>query len=131
LRSGHFPLDALLVVQKLSRELETYRARSPVARAVEQLQAAGKNLRPGQHVRFVYTRGKPGVYAWDLPQAPDPSTIDLNRYAILLLRAAHTVLEPFGLSEALVQGLAQPTPARQLLLHPDRQNWERPDWTIQ
>lgn len=114
LRSGCVPLEKLLVSQKLSRELETYRARSSVARAVAQLEAAGKKLRPGQQVHFIYTRGKPGVFAWDLPQALDPSTVDLSRYATLLLRAAHTVLEPFGLSEAQVRGLIQPTPLRQL-----------------
>lgn len=118
LRSGKVPAEALLVAQKLSRELEEYRARSAVARAVEQLQSAGKTLRPGQSVRFVYTRGKPGVRAWDLPEPPDPATIDIPRYSTLLLRAAHTILEPFGLQEETLPGLAQPQPARQLTLHP-------------
>ncbi len=117
LRSGRVPAEALLVAQKLSRELEEYRARSPVARAVEQLQSAGKSLRPGQSVRFVYTRGKPGVRAWDLPEPPDPATIDIQRYTTLLLRAAHTILEPFGLQEEVLPGLAQPLPARQLTLY--------------
>ena len=116
LRSGRVPAEALLVAQKLSRELEEYRARSPVARAVEQLQSAGKSLRPGQSVRFVYTRGKPGVRAWDLPEPPDPATIDIQRYTTLLLRAAHTILEPFGLPEEVLPGLARPLPARQLTL---------------
>ena len=117
LRSGKVPAEALLVAQKLSRELEEYRARSPVARAVAQLQSAGKSLRPGQSVRFVYTRGKPGVRAWDLPEPPDPATIDIQRYTTLLLRAAHTVLEPFGLQEEALPDLAQPLPVRQLVFH--------------
>jgi DNA polymerase-2 len=116
LRSGRVPAEALLVAQKLSRELEEYRACSPVARAVAQLQTAGKSLRPGQSVRFVYTRGKPGVRAWDLPELLDPATIDIQRYTTLLLRAAHTILEPFGLQEEALPGLAQPLPARQLTL---------------
>ena len=117
LRGGKVPVEALLVTQKLSRELEEYRARSPVARAVAQLQSAGKSLRPGQSVRFFYTRGKPGVRAWDLPEPPDPATIDIQRYVTLLLRAAHTVLEPFGMQEAALSGLAEPSPARQLKLY--------------
>ncbi len=116
LRGGKVPVEALLVTQRLSRELEEYRARSPVARAVAQLQSAGKSLRPGQSVRFFYTRGKPGVRAWDLPEPPDPATIDIQRYVTLLLRAAHTVLEPFGMQEATLPGLAEPSPARQLAI---------------
>lgn len=116
LRAGKAPLEELVVSQRLSREIEEYKALSPVARALQQLQAAGKSMRPGQQVRFVYTLGRPGVYAWDLPEAPDPRSLDLERYATLLVRAAHTVLEPFGLSEELVAGLAQRHPAHQLSL---------------
>ena len=116
LRGGRVPVEALLVTQRLSRELEEYRARSPVARAVAQLQSAGKTLRPGQSVRFIYTRGKPGVRAWDLPEPPDPATIDIPRYVTLLLRAAHAILEPFGMQEEVLPGLAQPRPVRQCVM---------------
>ncbi len=114
LRRGRLPLETLVVSHRLSRELQEFKAPSPAARALQQLQAAGKQLRPGQRVDFIYTRGKPGVHAWDLPQPPDPRSPDLERYTVLLLRAAHTILEPFGLSEDLVQSLAQSQPARQL-----------------
>jgi DNA polymerase-2 len=116
LRSGEVPLEELVVSQRLSREIEAYKALSPVARSLLQLQAAGKELRPGQRVRFVYTLGKPGVRAWDLPTPPDPRTLDLERYVTLLLRAASTVLGPFGLNQELIEGLAQSDPARQLQL---------------
>jgi hypothetical protein len=36
------------------------------------------------------------VRAWDLPEAPDPKTIDVSRYEELLLRAAHTILQILG-----------------------------------
>jgi hypothetical protein len=39
-----------------------------VAAALLQLEAAGKSLRPGQNVRILYTLGRPGVRAWDLPE---------------------------------------------------------------
>jgi len=80
----------------LSRELDAFVAASPAARAAGQLAAVGKQLRPGQSVRFLYTLGKPGVYAWDLPEPPDPRTLDLARYQELLLRAADTVLQVAG-----------------------------------
>ena len=99
LRAGRLPLEDLLVAQKLSRVVDEYRTPSPVARAVVQLEEAGKSVRPGQVVRFLYTRGKPGVHAWDLPEPPEPAGIDVERYSTLLLRAAGTVLSPFGISE--------------------------------
>jgi hypothetical protein len=68
-----------------------------------QLQAAGKIMRPGQNVRFLYMRGHPGVHAWDLPQAPDPRALDLARYTTLLVRAAACALQPFGLDEQQVR----------------------------
>jgi DNA polymerase II len=103
LRGGRVPFEVLLVTQKLSRVLDEFRTLSPVARAVAQLAAAGVETKPGERVRFLYTRGEPGVHAWNLPGAPDPACLDVGRYAELLVRAAGTVLGPFGVSEALVR----------------------------
>ena len=94
LRLGKVPLEQLLVSQKLSRELTEYSAPSPAARAVWQMQAAGRTVRPGQRVRFLFTLGKPGVRAWDAPGSPDPRSLDLPRYRTLLERAVQTVLQP-------------------------------------
>ena len=99
LDAGRVPLEQLLVAQKLSRELDAYADPSPAARAAQQLQAAGKSVRPGQRVRFLYLRGKPDVHAWDIPQRPDSRMIDLSRYRTLLLRAAATILQPMGVDE--------------------------------
>jgi DNA polymerase-2 len=99
LRRHRLPLESLLVSQKLSRPLEEYRVPSPAARAAAQLAELGREFIPGQRVRFLYTRGRPGVYAWDLPDPPHPTLIDTARYEELLLRAAHTVLQPLGVAE--------------------------------
>jgi DNA polymerase-2 len=103
LRSYRVPLEHLLVAQKLSRELDEYRVPSPAARAVAQLEAIGKSLRPGQMVQFLYTLGKPGVVAWDLPAPPDPKTLDIPRYTELLVRAASSVLQPLGVDEEMLR----------------------------
>ena len=92
-------MEDLLVSLTLSRELSEYRTPSPAARAAAQLAAMGKNLRPGQRVRFVYTLGEPGVHAWDLPEPADVRSVDQERYSVLLFRAASTILQPFGLQE--------------------------------
>jgi DNA polymerase-2 len=94
LRTGRVPVEKLLVSQKLSRELGEYSSPSPAARAVQQMQEAGKVVRPGQHVRFLFTLGKPGVRAWDVPDQPDIRCIDVHRYRVLFERAVQTVLAP-------------------------------------
>jgi DNA polymerase-2 len=99
LRAGRLPLGDCLVTQKLSRKLDEYRTPSPVARAVAQLRGIGKEMRPGQRVRFLFIRGEPGVWAWDLPEHPPASALDVSRYSTLMLRAASTVFYPLGVSE--------------------------------
>jgi DNA polymerase-2 len=94
LRAGKVPVEKLLVSQKLSRELGEYSSPSPAARAVWQMQEAGKLVRPGQRVRFLYTLGAPGVSAWDVSARPDIRSIDLPRYRVLLQRAVQTILAP-------------------------------------
>jgi len=94
LRMMKVPVEKLLVSQKLSRELGEYSTPSPAARAVRQLEACGKVVRPGQRVRFLFTLGKPGVSAWDVPEQPDTRCIDIPRYRTLLQRAVDTVLTP-------------------------------------
>ena len=94
LRTGRVPLEKLLVSQKLSRELGEYSSPSPAARAVRQLEATGREVMPGQRVRFLYTLGKPGVRAWDVPDQPDSRCVDVKRYQTLLKRAVDTVLDP-------------------------------------
>jgi DNA polymerase elongation subunit (family B) len=99
LRGGRVPLEKLLVTQKLSRELALYRTPSPPARAAAQLAAEGKTMRAGQAVRFVYTRGAPGVHAWDLAEPLEARRVDVGRYRTLLIRAAQAVLGPLGVEE--------------------------------
>jgi DNA polymerase-2 len=99
LKKGEVPLEELIITQTLSRELNEYRVSTPLARAALQLQAAGRHLRMGQRVRFLYTRAAPGVFAAGLPARPDPRALDLPRYQELTLRAACEVLQPLGVSE--------------------------------
>ncbi len=99
LRRQEIPLEELLVSQKLSRGLAEYKVPSPAARAAAQLAGIGKNFIPGQRVRFLYTRGKPGVFAWDLGKMPPRSAVDVDRYAELLCRAVFTLLQPLGVKE--------------------------------
>jgi DNA polymerase II len=94
LHRGSVPLENLVTSLTVSRELGAYRVPSRAAAALAQLQASGKDLRPGQRVRILYTLGRPGVCAWDLPTPPDARTVNIRHYKKLLLEAAQTVLQP-------------------------------------
>jgi DNA polymerase II len=96
LAGGRVALTRLLFSQRITRDLDAYRSPSPAARAALQLQADGKIIKPGQSVRFLYTLGRPGVWAWDRLGRFEPKSIDLPRYRTLLLRAAEEVLAPFS-----------------------------------
>ncbi len=116
LHSGKVPLEMLLIGKKLSKELAGYRVPSPGALAVMQLQSSGKVVQPGQRVRLLYTRGEPGVFAWDLPNQLNPAELDVNYYHKLLLRAASTILQPFGIEERALEIMVNTDRARQLPL---------------
>jgi DNA polymerase elongation subunit (family B) len=94
LLSGRIPPEKLVVCLTVSRSLDEYKAPSPVAVALGQLESAGKFLRPGQTIRLLYILGKARARAWDLPDPLDLRTLDMPRYRRLLLRAVNTVLEP-------------------------------------
>ena len=97
LKAGRVPPADLLVTQRLSRELQSYKTPPPAARAARQLIEQGQSFAPGQTVRFLYTRGKPGVWAYGAGDL-DLRTLDVKRYAELLERAAGAVLDVFGRS---------------------------------
>jgi DNA polymerase-2 len=94
LRTGHVPLDELIVRQKLSRTLDGYKSPSPAARAALQLQSKGRQLAPGQSMEFLFARNASGVHAWELEEALDSGRLDTKRYCNLLDRAIQTVLDP-------------------------------------
>lgn len=107
LYAGRLPLEDLVTCKRLAREPEAYKGLSEPAKAARQLRAAGVPVRVGQRVSMVYVRGeRPGVYAWGLPQPPRWEQIDKARYRDLLIRSAHQVLQPFGLSETDLTSLA-------------------------
>ncbi|HEY3310078.1 MAG TPA: DNA polymerase domain-containing protein [Anaerolineales bacterium] len=94
LKTGRIPPEELMVTQRLNRAVQDYKALSPAARAARQLLEQGQSLSPGQTIRFIHTRGKPGVWAYGAGEL-DPRIMDTARYSTLLDRAAATILELF------------------------------------
>lgn len=95
LRRGHVTPETLVIRQRISKGVEEYKAFSPTARAARILSDSGQKVAPGQNIRFVYTRGKPGVQPLGMGVI-DPKMIDIDRYVVLLDRAAETILSIFG-----------------------------------
>jgi DNA polymerase elongation subunit (family B) len=83
------------VSQRLSRAVDEYKSPPPAARAARQWLEAGKPVSPGQVMRFVYTRGHPGVWALGCGEL-DGGAVDAVRYMTLLNRAVGSVLNVFG-----------------------------------
>jgi DNA polymerase-2 len=99
LQAGRVPVNDLLISQRLSREVDSYKSPSPAARAARQLVERGKAVAAGQTMRFVLTRGKPGVWAYGCGEF-DQRSLGVDQYAALLERAARTVLDSFTLESS-------------------------------
>ncbi len=102
LRAGEVTAADLVVTTRLSQEVGRYRHNTVQALAARALDRAGARLAPGEAVQYIIADA-------DAPVPQDrvrPYGLlggdwhyDVEAYATLLLRAAATVLEPFGYPE--------------------------------
>lgn len=92
--SGLVPPEKLIVRQTVSKNLNDYRAPVPAFSALQDLECAGKSLRLGQTIRFIYTLGSPRARAWDAVTDFDSRTVNLHRYRRLLDRAVDAIVQP-------------------------------------
>jgi DNA polymerase II len=103
LRDNQIPLEKLLVSQKVSRELSSYHSPSAAARAASQIVDSGKDIRPGQMIKFLYMQNTPRIQAWDIPENSFRDSLpDQQMYVKLLMRAVSTILSPFGMDEKML-----------------------------
>jgi len=93
LRIGRVPLEELVIRQRLSRSIETYKTPSPAARAARQLQVYGRQFAPGQSLEFLFARNETGVHAWELEERLDAGRLDAKRYCKLMDRAIQSILD--------------------------------------
>ena len=103
LKSGLVPPEKLVINGKVSYALEAYKVSTASVRAARQMQNAGMSVRPGMRVRFVYTRGEPDVVAWDSGVSVEPAAVDVDKYVEMLIRAASSVLLPFGIQTDMLR----------------------------
>jgi len=107
LRRGEVAPPDLVVHKRMGRELDAYRMPSPAAIAARQLEELGRPARLGQRMPLVYTLGKPGIQAWHSGMQIDPRSVNYVYYGRLLIRAASSVLQPFGIDEQILRDYLQ------------------------
>jgi DNA polymerase elongation subunit (family B) len=92
----------MLINGKVSYALDAYKASTAAVRAARQMEAAGMPIRPGQRIRFLFTKGETDVFAWELGKPFDPKMLDTEKYTKLLAKAGAAALMPFGLDPNLL-----------------------------
>ena len=98
LRADKVKLNDLVVTARISHDLEAYKSPTPAVRAAKILmRETGQRMKPGQKMKFIYVRGDPDVYPWEMPGSLAVDKVDKNKYIELLVRAASSVLYPFGI----------------------------------
>jgi len=101
LEKNQVPVDQLVINGKVSYALDAYKSSTASVRAARQMEAAGIPIKPGMRIRFIYRKGEPDVFAWDLGKPVDPLEVNKPKYIELLAKAGSAVLAPFGISESL------------------------------
>jgi len=91
-RAGRLRTGDLVVTTRLSRSVREYSRSTPAAVAAQQLYSRGVRLEPGESVGYVLGEDRPCA----VEIREDGAPYDAGKYAELALRAARTVLEPFG-----------------------------------
>jgi DNA polymerase II len=133
LKTGGVSARELIITRRISQKLEEYRVNTPSVQALEQLEAAGITLYPGQRVGYVL-RDPVSAYASEPRVRPAPfleegESYDWKKYRALLLRAAGEVLVSFGINLKDLEGrFSDPAPpSKKRRPWPQRQmvfNWD-------
>ncbi len=101
MQNGEIPVEEMSTSQRLSKNLEDYKVASAAARAAMQLAAHGKTLGAGQRVRFLRVVGDMDVIPLEL-FVQQPLPLDYAWYQKSFLRAAHEVLQTFGVEKEML-----------------------------
>ena len=105
-RSQTVPVDKLLLRRRISKQVEDYEQFNDGLAAQLQLRREGKEVNPGETVRYVITDGdsrdeRRRVRVEAL--ADDIAEYDAEAYVDLLVRATETMLIPFGYTREKLQ----------------------------
>lgn len=106
--AGECRLEDMVFTTRISREIGDYRQSNNSTAAIKQFQAERVMLQPGQTVRYIITdhTSKSYMKRVKIAYLADENTqYDRVKYYEHLLRAAESILLPFGYTKDVLDGL--------------------------
>ena len=106
--AGECRIEDMILTARISRSIQDYRQSNSNTAAIRQFQKEGITIRPGQDVRYVLTDHKSKNYMERVKIAElvnDDTRYDRARYYEFLLRAAESMLLPFGYTKDVLDGV--------------------------
>jgi DNA polymerase-2 len=106
--AGEYRIEDMVFTTRISREIEDYRQSNNSTAAIKQFRAEGVTLQPGQSVRYIITdhASKSYMKRVKIAELADENTqYDRVKYYEHLLRAAESILLPFGYTTSVLDGL--------------------------
>jgi len=94
---GDVSLEDLIISIGISRRLEDYKVNNLSVAALKKLKKEGVELYPGQQVKYIIRnwRARKMTDRVSIPELMEDLVYDKEKYAELLIRAAHHMLSPF------------------------------------
>jgi len=106
--AGECEIEDMIFTARISHSLQDYRQSNNNTAAMRQFQKVGITIQPGQSIRYVITDSASNSYMKrvKISQLVDEGTgYDRNKYNEFLLRAAESILLPFGYTKERLDGL--------------------------
>ncbi|MBU7032591.1 MAG: hypothetical protein HXS53_08670, partial [Theionarchaea archaeon] len=102
---GTVEMEDLTITIGITRSLEDYRVNNLSVAALNLLKREGVDMYPGQKVRYIIRNWKARKLTErvSIPEMTQDAVYDREKYAELIIRAACTMLSPFGFSEHIMQ----------------------------
>jgi len=103
-------IEDMIFTAHVSHSLQDYRQSNNNTAAMRQFQKEGITIQPGQNIRYVITDSASKSYMKRVKIAElvdDGTTYDRSKYNEFLLRAAESILLPFGYTKERLDGLVR------------------------
>lgn len=106
--AGECRIEDMILTARISRSIQDYRQSNSNTAAIRQFQKEGITIQPGQSIRYVLTdhASKSYMKRVKIAELADESTqYDRGKYYEFLLRAAESILLPFGYTKNVLDGV--------------------------
>ena len=106
--AGDCRIEDMILTARISRSLQDYRQSNNNTAAIRQFQKEGITIQPGQSIRYVLTDHASKSYTKRVKIAElvdDSTQYDRGKYYEFVVRAAESLLLPFGYTERVLDGV--------------------------